>query len=249
MHKFTLIENALDSLEHAIIHLNKIGPLTKGDYKRVILDLSHVAEMLFKERLRMIHPAFVLSKVDQYPSTTAHTVSASLALDRLQKIGEVTFREGDQAALKTIREKRNEIEHYEFTISQDEARILIGNVLVFIFRFSSEELNLDWDWRKINDPNWSKLNEFAEFYQVHFAEIVDRIEEQDIETLDCPICRNESYDMGKYVCLLCGHCGNVIECSACKCQYVSSDWHTYEIHLCPSCEEADGYAAAHHEKY
>lgn len=92
MHKFTLVENALDSIEHAIEHLNKPSGLEKGDYKRVILDLSHVAELLLKERLRIVHPAFVLSNIDKYPSSTAHTVSATDALKRLQKIGNVEFK-------------------------------------------------------------------------------------------------------------------------------------------------------------
>ena len=158
MHRFNLVENALDSLEHAIGHLTLGRTVAVGDYKRAIVDLSHVAELLFKERLRRIHPAFVLSNVDKYPSTTAHTVSASDALRRLEKIGSVEFKESDQSALKTIREKRNEIEHYEFEISEDEAKVVIGNVLVFIFRFSCDELALDWSDRRLNDPSWAKLN-------------------------------------------------------------------------------------------
>jgi len=63
MQKFNLVENALDSLEHAIEHLTLGGKTTSGDLKRAILDLSHVAELLFKEKLRTIHPAFVLANV------------------------------------------------------------------------------------------------------------------------------------------------------------------------------------------
>ena len=87
MLKFNLIENALDSLEHAIDHLTAKIDLAMSDYKRVITDLAHVAELLFKERLHMIHPAFILSNVDKYPSTSAHTVSAENALSRLKKLG------------------------------------------------------------------------------------------------------------------------------------------------------------------
>ncbi len=61
--KLTLVENAFDSLEHAISHLNAMPKApTAGTFKRIILDLSHVAELLFKERLRQIHPAFILSQ-------------------------------------------------------------------------------------------------------------------------------------------------------------------------------------------
>lgn len=39
---FNLIENAKDSLAHAVEHLIEPKPKT-GDYKRAILDLSHAA--------------------------------------------------------------------------------------------------------------------------------------------------------------------------------------------------------------
>lgn len=249
MHKFTLIENALDSLEHAIIHLNDPSGLRKGDYKRVILDLSHVAELLFKERLRMIHPAFVLCDVDKYPSTTAHTVSAADALKRLQKIGGVEFKNEDQSALKTIREKRNEIEHYEFFISEKEARVVIGNVLVFLFRFSGDEIGLDWAVRRINDPSWSKLNEFAEFYELQRAYIEETLNESMIPTLYCPTCRNDTFDIESGVCVLCGHCEVVLICKVCKAEYLDSDVELKEAGLCPKCEYEDGYASANCEKY
>ena len=249
MHQFTLIENALDSLEHAIVHLSNPGELKKGDYKRVILDLSHAAELLFKERLRTIHPAFVLSNVDKYPSITAHTVWAAEALQRLQKIGGVKFKDEDRAALKTIREKRNEIEHYEFSISEKEARVVIGNVLVFIFRFSCDEVGLDWADRRINDPAWSKLNEFAEFYEAQRTHIMDTLLDSMIPTHDCPVCHNDTFDLESEVCILCGHREEVQECRVCEVSYLYSDVEYEDAGLCPKCEWEDGYAAANFEKY
>ncbi len=249
MHKFNLIENALDSLEHAIGHLTTQNSGNAGNYKRVILDLSHVAELLFKERLRMIHPAFVLSNVDKYPSSTAFTVSAVDALRRLQKIGGVDFKESDQAALKIIREKRNEIEHYEFTISEDEAKVVIGNVLVFIFRFSCDELGLDWADRRLNDPEWSKLNEYAEFYEAQKEHILETLFGSGLPTVDCPMCHNDTFDLEAEVCLLCGHREEVLQCVQCKSDYLYSDVEYEDTGLCPKCEWEDGYAAANFEKY
>ena len=249
MHKFNLVENALDSLEHAISHLGSIKIAKPGDFKRIILDLSHVAELLFKERLRRIHPAFVLSDVDRYPSTTAHTVSAAEALCRLQKIGSVEFKESDRGALKTIREKRNEIEHYEFEISEDEAKVVIGNVLVFIFRFSCDELNLDWSERRLNDPNWAKLNEYAEFYAAQRAHILETLDDSQIPTHICPMCHNDTFDIESEVCLLCGHREEVLQCTRCKADYLYSEIEYEGANLCPDCEWEDGYATANFEKY
>lgn len=249
-HKFTLVENALESFEHAISHVNAMPKApTAGTFKRIILDLSHVAELLFKERLRQIHPAFVLSNVDKYPSTTAHTVGAAEALTRLQKIGGIEFNPEDEGALKTIREKRNEIEHYEFSIEEAEARVVIGSVLSFIFRFASDEVGLDWADRRINDPAWTKLNEYAEFFERQKKSVLDLLEGGAIPTTQCPMCNNETFDLESEVCALCGHREPVLECVACKADYLYSDVEYEEAGLCPECEWRDGYTAAHFEKY
>ena len=71
--KFNLIENAKDSLSHAVEHLTVQDPKI-GDYKRVILDLSHAIELLLKERIVRIHPAFIWRKIDKYKSFDAQTI-------------------------------------------------------------------------------------------------------------------------------------------------------------------------------
>lgn len=249
IHKFNLVENALDSFEHAIAHLTSVGSISPGDFKRVILDLSHVAELLFKERLRRIHPAFVLSNVDKYPSLAAFTVSAEEALRRLQKIGGVEFNSEDDSALKIIREKRNAIEHYEFEIREQEARVVIGDVLVFIFRFSLDELGLDWSERRLSDPTWSKLNEYAEFYKAQRLHIIDALSDLELPVVDCPMCRNETFDLESEVCLLCGHREEVLGCVRCKADYLCSNVEYKEAGLCEKCEYEDGYGSVNFEKY
>lgn len=248
--KFTLVENALDSLEHAISHLNAMSEVPAvGTFKRVILDLSHVAELLFKERLRQIHPAFVLSDVDKYPSATAHTVTSADALRRLQRIGEVEFDESDQSALKTIREKRNEIEHYEFSIDEAEANVVIGSVLAFIFRFATDEVGLNWSERRINDPTWTRLNKYAEFYEIEKVRVSSALAEGGIPTMECPMCSNETFDMEAEVCVLCGHREPILQCRSCTADYLQSNVGYEDAGVCPECEWKDGYSTAHFEKY
>lgn len=249
MLKLNLVENALDSLEHAIDHLTTKIDLTASDYKRVIVDLAHVAELLFKERLRVIHPAFILSNVDKYPSTFAHTVSAENALNRLKNLGNIEFSDADQSALKSIREKRNEIEHYEFKIDENEAKIIIGDILVFIFKFSCDEVGLNWADRRLNDPSWSKLNEYVEFYEAQLAHILETLSDSDLRIVDCPMCNNKTFDLESEVCLLCGHREEVLQCVHCKADYLYSNVEYEEAGLCSKCEWEDGHAAANFEKY
>lgn len=89
MHNFNLVENVRDSLTHAIEHLGPVNRNKTGDWKRSIVGLAHVIELLLKERLRRIHPAFVFSNIDKYPSNNAHTIGAELVFMRLHKIGEI----------------------------------------------------------------------------------------------------------------------------------------------------------------
>ena len=183
------------------------------------------------------------------PSATAHTVTAADALRRLQRIGEVEFTEADQSALKTIREKRNEIEHYEFSIDATEAKVVIGSVLAFIFRFATDEVGLDWAGRRIEDPAWKRLNEYAEFYELEKARVLEALNGSGIPTMECPMCGNETFDMEAEVCVLCGHNEPVLQCKSCKADYLYSNVEYEEAELCPQCEWEDGYAAAHYEKY
>lgn len=247
MLKFNLIENALDSLEHAITHLTEHKKPDTGDFKRAILDLAHVVELLLKERLRMIHPAFVLTNVDKYPSHRAHTVTAEYARMRLEKIGAVHFSDEDIAALKTIREKRNEIEHFEFSIDTNEARIVIGNILFFVFRFSLDELSLDWAERRLDHPRWSKLNEYAEFYTAQLSYIHEQIDGA-LPPFDCPSCHNDVFDIEAGLCLLCGYREDAEKCRLCEADYLPSSTENAECELCPKCEYEDGYASANYEK-
>jgi hypothetical protein len=249
MLKFNLIENAQDSLEHAIEHLTCKSELTAWDYKHVIRDLSHVAELLFKEKLRTIHPAFVFSNIDKYPSSSANTVSTIDAISRLERIGEVEFDKSDVSALKIIRNTRNDIEHYEFNFNESESRIIIGNVLVFIFRFSLDELGLDWADRRINDPKWMKLNEYASFFEAQKRYLLDTLMFSGLLTASCPICQNDLFDTEAEVCILCGHREKVYQCSRCNADYFQGEVDNQEVGLCPKCEWDEGFAAANFEKY
>jgi hypothetical protein len=52
--KFDLINNAKDSLNHAVEHLTNSDGVKAGDLKRAIRDVAHAIELLLKERLQGI---------------------------------------------------------------------------------------------------------------------------------------------------------------------------------------------------
>ena len=249
MHNFNLIENAKDSLSHAIEHLGPVKRNTTGDWKRVIVDLAHVIELLFKEGLRRIHPAFVFNDIDKYPSNEAFTVGAEKAFKRLQKIGALKFSDADINAVKSAREKRNEIEHFEFSIENHEAKVLVGQVLSFILRFAEEQLELQWNSLCFKGGKWWILYEYKEFYESIKKTVQEKIDANEIPTIKCSSCHNDSFDIDEEICLICGHKEEVLDCKWCQAAYIySACEYDEEAGLCPRCEYKEGQASTH-EKY
>ncbi|MDD2776824.1 MAG: hypothetical protein PHU06_12790 [Gallionella sp.] len=250
MHSFDLVQNAKDSLEHAIQHMGPINQNGVGDWKRIIVDLAHVVELLFKEKLRQTHPAFVFDNVDKYPSKNPYTVGAEKAFKRLQSICDIRFSTDEISAINTAREKRNEIEHFEFSISEQEAKALVGQVLSFIFSFADEHLNLDWKSSHLKDGKWWVFRQYTEFYNDLLCKAQKKIKLEEIYVIKCTLCHNETFDVDEEKCLVCGHSEEVLECKLCKEPYIfSSCEYGEEAQLCPSCEWKDGYATANCEKY
>jgi hypothetical protein len=249
MHKFNLVENAKDSLSHAIEHLGPVNKNSTGDWKRVIVDLAHVVELLFKERLRRVHPAFVFNDIDKYPSTTAFTVGAEKAFSRLQKVDNLKFSESDKKAIKSAREKRNEIEHFEFTLENYEAKVLVGQILSFVLRFAEEQLELEWNSLCFKGKKWWIFYEYKEFYESVRKSAQEKIESSEIPVIECSSCHNETFDIDEEACLICGHKEEVLTCKGCEAPYMySACVYPEEAELCPDCEWQEGQASTH-EKY
>jgi len=249
MHKFTLLENAADSLKHAIEHIDPVHAMNVGNWKRAILDLSHVVELMFKERLKQVHPSLMWSNVDKYPSNRAFTVSSEQAFNRLKKIIGVEFTEREEEFIEKLRIKRNEIEHFEFNISDDEARMVIGHILSFILHFAKRELDLEWQEEHLDHSKWNILKGYTEFYEQQLEKIEKQIKEEELEVITCPSCHHETFGLESEKCLLCGHEEEVLECLNCDEPYLYSDVEYEDSGLCPQCEYEDRYATANFEKY
>lgn len=70
--EFTLVQNALDSIERAVELLAWQEVTNEGSrLKQAILLTAHATELLLKERLRRIHPSLVWENVDKYPNLDA----------------------------------------------------------------------------------------------------------------------------------------------------------------------------------
>lgn len=215
---FDLIENAKDSLEHAVDHLTKTPPLPPKDLKRGILDITHVIELLLKAALYNIHPAFIWEKVDEYPNEEKKTVSSDLALFRFRKFsysGSIDFTEDTLRAIDSARKLRNQIEHFKFQIEDDHAHKIIGRLLSFIFDFSTRQLRLNWEEEFKKRPEWKSLLNDVDFWLRHAPLMEERVSSQGIKAIVCDECGKKTMKMNG-ICLLCGQVDQMVQCIKCQ---------------------------------
>lgn len=248
MKELTLIQNAEDSLQHALTHIKPSAKSGIHDWKRVILDLSHVLELILKERLRKEHPAFVFTKVDSWQSKDAHTVNIDLAIKRIESFAKIIISKEDKDVIKDAQDKRNEITHYEFSLTEEDFKRIAGKILGFILRFSQEQLDLDWYAKHGQEANWAELIRFKDFYDDLSNTVKKRIEKEELPVIECPDCYEETFHLEEQRCMICRYTEEVSQCITCKDDYLASTCEDEESPLCSSCLWNEGYAAAHCER-
>lgn len=204
---FRLLDNARDSLSHAVELLawKDIGT-DHARLKHAITNSAHAAELLLKERLRSIHPAFIWEKVDKYPSLEAQTVNVSTAITRLERVGGIELSQSDKSNLQSLRNTRNAIEHYEWRTSEQEAKLIVGNALSFAFSFAEKELGIDLAAEFKRDDTWRVLlQELTDFVRAHGKRIAERLQEGGEHPEFCEKCEEYTVPSDGGSCVLCGH--------------------------------------------
>lgn len=205
--QFDLLANARDSLRQSVELLawKDIGS-EHARLKHAITHAAHSIELLLKERLRQINPAFVWENVDKYPSLEVNTVNVNTAISRLKNIGGIKFSVTDENNIRSLRKTRNAIEHYEWCTTEKEAKIIIGNALSFAFSFADEQLGIDLAADFKQDDTWrSLIDELYDFVRVHGARLEAKLREKGEYPTCCDACGELTIPMRGGSCELCGH--------------------------------------------
>lgn len=211
--EFDLLNNAKDSLRQAVelIAIREIGS-DHACLKHAITASAHCIELLLKERLCRLNPAFVWDNIDKYPSLEARTVTATTAISRLKSVGGLQFSENDERSLKSLRTTRNAIEHYEWRASEKEAKIIVGHALSFAIGFAQDELGTDLSEDFKSDDTWAMLlNELYEFARAHGSRLEARLRCKGEYPTCCDECGELTVPTWGGSCELCGHWQSVDE--------------------------------------
>lgn len=210
--QFNLLSNAKDSFRQSVDLIATKG--IESDHaclKHAIIASAHCIELLLKERLGRINPAFIWENVDKYPNLDARTVTANTAILRLKSIGKVKFSETDEKNLHSLRKTRNAIEHYEWETSEKEAKIILGHSLSFAISFAQDELKIDLSSEFRSDDTWAiLLGELHEFAKAHGARIEARLNKGN-GSICCDECGELTVPIWGGSCELCGHWQSIEE--------------------------------------
>lgn len=211
--EFTLIENAIDSIERAVELLAwKDVANETSRLKQAVLLVAHSTELLLKERLRRIHPSLVWEDVDKYPKLDARTVGVDRALSRLKQIGGVSLSEEDAKNVRALRNTRNAIEHFRWQIERSEANSIVGQGLSFAIQFAASELGTDIAFRFRGDDTWNQLlQQHTAFARAHSSRLERTLVAEGKRIQQCNFCNAMAQDLDTGSCSLCGHWENLNE--------------------------------------
>jgi hypothetical protein len=140
--------NAMDSLVHGVEH--HIHGTREYDLKYVILHVFHAVELFLKARFAKYDELLVYKK-------NGNTIGADYTIDLLIRAAHIDLSKyvedrdpkkypGEKQLggnLKKLKEARHNIEHKEIGNSQDDIKIILGEVFNFLDGFVGRELGLN----------------------------------------------------------------------------------------------------------
>ena len=205
--EFTLIQNALDSVESSVALLAWPDVANESSrLKQAIQHIAHAVELLLKERLRRIHPSLTWEEVDRYPRLDARTVGVDKAIHRLEKIGGIFISDADIKVIKSLRDTRNAIEHFSWKTSRQEANAIIGQGLSFAIEFAQSELQTDIAFRFRGDDTWEQLLSEHSQFATAYGKRLEKLARSEGKLLqECSFCNAMTQDIVTGACSLCGH--------------------------------------------
>jgi len=236
--KFTLTENANDSLRRAIRYFAENSP---SGLKASVKELVSALELLVKEYLVLkdldpTNPVLLYDRLKigidrsgaRYVLTRVglNTVTFDQALERLDWIGH-SIGKADVEQLKALKRLRNAVEHLEIEASVPVVRTIFAAAMGFVFRFMEVYIQRrfldtidDTDWRTalLLEP---ELRNSAELSARQVFSNLVAAEHRAIGVATCASCGADcmiSYESywGGYQCVVCGFKHDVETCYGCN---------------------------------
>lgn len=216
--KLGLFENAIDSLNEALVKYEEGQNGEYNAYKFCVQHLSHFLELSLKYHVIQSHPLLIYKNpFAKVINDESQTIGLYEAINFLKNEGceiSTTF-ERDIDWLKKI---RNSIEHHKFSMNTKEVEQTIGRLINAIVEFYEKHINIDLS-EHIYATQYDLYHDLADTYGLQLKKAEAEIEraisnlsstENGLQIFCCPRCDhdmmipNYESDTG-YKCAFCGN--------------------------------------------
>lgn len=243
MIKFSLYENAIDSIDHGIEHLKRaVEKDSKRDYKQAILLISHGTEVLLKELLCQINPIYVFDKNSLFDKCNDYmnpkldelynckSIEINKLCSEVLRLYSTQFDKNSIRIFEKLTRERNKLQHFCVEIDKSEIQSLILGLYNMVIKRALSILS-----SKVIDGQTStvveeKLDDIFCFVKAaDQEEAILKLEQKDFTRGSCFNCGNYSlfifYDNDSYP--------NKVYCTSCGFNHEDISEEDYRI--CPEC--------------
>lgn len=247
--EFSLFENALDSLNEALVYYGRAEEGEQKAYKFCIQNLSHFFELILKYYVTLAHPLLIFKNPFQKGlNEDSFTITLNDAVNFLNNEGK-NLSKSFVADLKWMKKLRNSIEHHKFSMEIEEAQVTIGRLIhsMCVFDSKNENINL-YDF--VNAQNRTLFENLSKSYEIRLEKALEEVEIAkhqaykgyqlkeyflvNFGVYNCYSCGNETVipneeSKSGYICTFCGDSNEENEEFEINCYSCSTSWPMYDL--------------------
>lgn len=199
--KLNLLENGLHFIQDSTESILK-SDRNNLELKYSILHISSGIELILKELLYQEHWTLIFENINSANKKDLHSgnfksVTFQTCIDRLKNINNLELSQNELEAIKTLRDYRNKIEHFSFSLNIISLKLIIAKVLIVTIRLINEKLSLSdlitctFLYESIIE-NSEKFKDFSNLLEQEVKEKIKHLEIINPIILKCPLCLTSS---------------------------------------------------------
>lgn len=223
--KLTLRQNAKSFLEDALRNAI-VAEQNPARWKFAVLSMVQAIELSLKQLLYEVHPLFVFENIDK----TTKTVGLDHAIKRLTTVKKLNLSSDEAEALKSAKNARDEITHYEVDQNIQHLKLSFSRLLGFLGDFHRAHFAAPL-YEQIDQNLWTKglsIQEYGKELHKRACKHVDselELTEYD-NVIPCLACNWRPMvvlEDGDASCYVCGYKTNITFCSRCDSPFESDE--------------------------
>lgn len=215
--KLSLRDNSRSFLEDALANAIT-AERVPGRWKFAVLSMVQAIELTLKQLLYEVHPLFVFENVDK----TTKTVGLDHAVKRLGAVSKLRLSDDETEALKTAKEARDQITHYEVDANVEHLKLSFSRLLGFLADFYDEHFEVPL-YEQVDVNLWSKgvaIQAYGkELHQRAMKRASGDVDATHDTLIVCPACGWRPMvvrEDGDGTCYVCGHKTEIVFCERCE---------------------------------